>query len=125
MAAVLYKKAVKGHHHRDYPLYWIDTGKGKTTGQVLLSTIGEIAQPASRRFGAVACLPMITERFNERLTSQSDNDTPSCSVAEALDKQDLFINPAIANLGASLFWQFLRNGMTTVSGFFKIGRAHV
>src|SRR3546814_15717004 len=60
---------------------------------------------------------MITERFNERLTSQSDNDTPSCSVAEALDKQDLFINPAIANLGASLFWQFLRNGMTTVSRF--------
>jgi hypothetical protein len=39
-------------------------------------------------------------------------------LAEALEKQDLFINSTLANLGASLLWQMFREGMLYNRGFF-------
>jgi hypothetical protein len=50
--------------------------------------------------------------------SQTNDNTPSCSLAEALTKQDLFINSALANVGASLLWQLFREGMLFNRGFF-------
>lgn len=47
-----------------------------------------------------------------------DDDQPSCSLAEALHKQDLFINSTLANLGCSLLWTMLREGMIQHRGFF-------
>jgi hypothetical protein len=37
---------------------------------------------------------------------------------EALTKQDLFINSALANLGAPLLWTLFREGMLSNRGFF-------
>lgn len=101
------------------PLYWMDFGNSRHTGQVILSTIGAIQQPASKRFIPVESLPLITDEF-ATLLAQSDqtDNTPSCSLAEALTKQDLFVNSTLAQMGASLLWNLLREGMTENRGFF-------
>jgi len=105
--------------HRDKPLYWMDFGNSKETGQVLLSTIGEIKQPTSKQFEPKGHLPFVTEEYKDLLmASEKADETPSCSLAEALAKQDLFINSALANLGASLLWQMFREGILFHKGFF-------
>ena len=103
---------------RTKSLYWLDIGNSRNTGQALLSTIGEIKQPNSNLYRTVSNLPMVTEEFRELLKAQIDNNEPSCSLAEALEKQDLFINSALANMGASLLWKLFREGMTAQRGFF-------
>jgi PRTRC genetic system ThiF family protein len=104
---------------RNRPLYWLDFGNSRDTGQVVLSTLTAIEQPASKKFKVVDRLPLVTTEFKELLqTSETADNTPSCSLAEALTKQDLFINSALANLGASLLWQLFREGMLTNRGFF-------
>lgn len=119
ISEVLDELNVGRNYDRERPLYWMDLGNGKDTGQVILSTIGEIKQPESEKFKTVSNLPFITEMFRDQLESadQFDN-TPSCSLAEALTKQDLFINSALANLGASLLWQLFREGMICNRGMF-------
>lgn len=106
-------------YHRDAPKYWMDFGNSQHTGQVILSTVGEIAQPKSEKFETVDSLPFVTEEFAELLRqSEEKDDTPSCSLAEAIDKQDLYINSTLAQMGCSLMWGLFRNGMTDTRGFF-------
>jgi len=104
---------------RNRPLYWMDFGNSKDTGQVVLATLSKIEQPDSKKFGVVDSLPLVTAEFGELLKrSETTDNTPSCSLADALGKQDLFINSALANLGASLLWQMFREGMLFNRGFF-------
>ena len=78
----------------------MDFGNSKNTGQVLLSTVGEIKQPKSEQYETVAQLPLVTEEFGDLLRqSEITDDTPSCSLAEALEKQGLFINSTLAQMG--------------------------
>ncbi|MEO6630377.1 MAG: PRTRC system ThiF family protein [Mucilaginibacter sp.] len=112
----LEKRADTAYHR---PLYWMDFGNSRDTGQVVLSTLTAIKQPESKKFRVVENLPLVTEEFKELLESSENADnTPSCSLAEALTKQDLFINSALANLGASLLWQVFREGVLVNRGFF-------
>jgi hypothetical protein len=60
----------------------------------------------------------MTVIFKDLLMMATDDDTPSCSLAEALLKQDLFINSALANAGGSLLWQMFTEGMLFNKGFF-------
>ncbi|MFV5701718.1 PRTRC system ThiF family protein [Flavobacterium sp. XS2P12] len=99
-------------------LYWMDIGNSHHTGQVILSSIGNIQQPNSNLYRTVSNLPTVTEEFKEQLEAQTDNNEPSCSLAEALEKQDLFINSTLASMGASLLWKLFREGMTEHRGFF-------
>lgn len=99
--------------------YWMDFGNSQSTGQVLLSTIGNIRQPKSEKYQAVANLPFITDEYGALLKqSEATDDTPSCSLAEALEKQDLYINASLAQMGCSLLWHLFRHGMTENRGFF-------
>ena len=117
--AEILKEISNRRHHRDKPKYWLDFGNSQHTGQVLLSTIGNIPQPNSEKYETVASLPMITEEFGELLKqSEQEDDTPSCSLAEALEKQDLFINSSLTQMGCSLLWNLFRYGMTPYRGFF-------
>lgn len=101
------------------PRYWLDFGNSQYTGQVILSTIDKIKQPNSSKFRTVDSLPLITDEFADLLkTADETDDTPSCSLAEALEKQDLFINSTLAQMGSSLFWNMLRHGLTEYRGFF-------
>jgi PRTRC genetic system ThiF family protein len=106
-------------HGYHAPLYWMDFGNSRDTGQVVLSTIAEIQQPVSKKFEVQSRLPLVTEEFGELLKqSEKTGNIPSCSLAEALSQQDLFINSALANLGASLLWQMFREGILLNRGFF-------
>lgn len=91
----------------------------QNTGQVILSTISHIKQPDSKLYQTAPQLPMITDEYGQLLTkSERDDNTPSCSLAEALEKQDLFINSTLANMAASLLWNLFRQGFTENRGFF-------
>ncbi|RZM28063.1 MAG: PRTRC system ThiF family protein [Pedobacter sp.] len=105
-------------HSRDGAWYWMDFGNGKHTGQVLLSTIGAVKQSKSKKFRPVGNLPFVTEEYRVLLDNQSEEDMPSCSLAQALDKQDLFINSGLATMGASLLWSMLRMGILEYRGLF-------
>jgi PRTRC genetic system ThiF family protein len=99
--------------------YWMDFGNSQHSGQVVLATVGDIKQPSSNLYEPVANLPFVTEEFGDLLrSSEADDDTPSCSLAEALEKQDLYINSALAQMGSNLLWGLFRNGFTEYRGFF-------
>lgn len=107
------------YHGRNRSLYWMDFGNGRFTGQVVLSTLDTIKQPVTDTYRTVNSLPLVTEEYKELLmVTEGSDDTPSCSLAEALTKQDLFINSALANCGSSLLWQMFREGRTSCRGIF-------
>ena len=119
IAEILNESKIDKGYYRNQSKYWMDFGNSQFTGQVLLSTVGNIRQPNSEKFETVENLPFVTEEFGELLKqSEQEDDTPSCSLAEALEKQDLFINSTLAQLGSSLLWNLFRNGLTENRGFF-------
>lgn len=119
IAEILNELNIDKGYYRNQCKYWMDFGNSQFTGQVLLSSIGNIKQPNSEKYETVENLPFITEEFGELLKiSEAEDDTPSCSLAEALEKQDLFINSTLAQMGCSLLWNLFRNGLIEHRGFF-------
>ena len=113
-------KAVPAPAYRDYttPLYWMDFGNTRTTGQVVIGTIPKrIRQPASALYETVGSLKVITRLVKYARVKEEDSG-PSCSLAEALEKQDLFINSTLAQLGCGLLWKMFRNGMIEHHGVY-------
>jgi PRTRC genetic system ThiF family protein len=98
-------------------LYWLDFGNTQNTGQVVLGTFGEISQPQSERYLPVGKLPCVTERFDLTKVDESQSG-PSCSLSEAIERQDLFINSTLAHIGAKLLWTLFREGRTDRAGVF-------
>ena len=119
IAEILNELKIDKGYYRNQPKYWMDFGNSQFTGQVFLSTIGNIRQPNSEKYKTVQNLPFVTEEFGEILKqSETEDDTPSGSLAEALEKQDLFINSTLAQMGSSLLWSLFRNGLIENRGFF-------
>jgi len=116
IASELLSKPDKGYDYKKL-MYWMDFGNTQNTGQVILGTFGEIAQPKSKKYIPAGKLPCITERFDLTKVDEK-NAGPSCSLAEAIEKQDLFINSTLANAGAKLLWKLFREGMTDYAGVF-------
>lgn len=117
--AEILRKQSKKHYHRNQPKYWLDIGNSQYTGQALLATISKISQPRSKKYETTDTLPFVTDEFVDLLQqSEEQDDTPSCSLAEALEKQDLYINGSLAQMGCSLLWKLFRNGFTPYRGFF-------
>ena len=113
-------KAVPTPAYRDYttPLYWMDFGNTQTTGQVVVGTIPKrIRQPASALYETVGSLKVITRLVKYARVKEEDSG-PSCSLAEALEKQDLFINSTLAQLGCNILWKMFRNGMIEHHGIY-------
>ncbi|WP_229707627.1 ubiquitin-activating E1 family protein [Sphingobacterium alkalisoli] len=53
---------------------------------------------------------MITKDYGALLKqSEQQDDTLSCSLAEASEKQDLFINSSLTQMSCSLLWGFFHN----------------
>lgn len=108
----------RGYHDCETPLYWMDFGNTRTTGQVVLGTIPKsIRQPKSREYETVGFLKVIT-RFVKYAKVKEEDSGPSCSLAEALGKQDLFINSTLAQLGCNILWKMFRNGMICHHGLY-------
>lgn len=98
--------------------YWLDMGNLADRGQVVLGTTPkrEVVQPKKRN-DCVATLPDVTELFDLKAIKEKDQG-PSCSLAEALSKQDLFINSSIANAGMALLWKMFTVGYLETQGVF-------
>lgn len=113
-------KDIPARNYTDYstPLYWLDFGNTQSSGQVVLGTVPRrIKQPKSQIYKTVPSLKVITKMV--KFSKIKDDDSgPSCSLAEALEKQDLFINSTLAQLGCDILWKMFRHGMVEHHGLY-------
>jgi len=100
------------------PYYWIDLGNGRYSGQGVISTVNQWEQPRGKTNKYIGQLDTVTTLFGHLMDKTKQKNEPSCSLAEALKKQDLMINPTLANLGASMVWKLLTNNIINSCGFF-------
>lgn len=96
------------------PAYWLDMGNKAHVGQCVL---GE-PRPSGGADWPMR-LPTVTDLYPKLLdATMPEDDTPSCSLAEALEKQGLFINRAMAMFGLNMLEQLVRNGSIKYSAVF-------
>ncbi|MBL7942472.1 MAG: PRTRC system ThiF family protein [Flavobacteriales bacterium] len=115
--AAIFDKSNKGHEPYHHQFYWLDFGNLKSTGQVVLGTIGTVKQPAQSEHETISKLKNIVELLPGIKKIKEKDQGPSCSLAEALQKQDLFINSTLANLGMDILWK-LFTGMIDTQGLY-------
>lgn len=100
--------------------YWMDFGNAQTTGQVFIGTVrNKIRQPASKEFMPVPGMNVITEEVNYSTIEEKDSG-PSCSLAEALERQDLYINSILAQVGCDILWRMFKEGRTLYRGHISV-----
>ena len=94
----------------------MDFGNAQTTGEVMVGNIrSKISQPASSEYLPMPRMNVITEEVSYSTIREEDSG-PSCSLAEALRKQDLFINSMLAQIGCDILWRMFREGRTFYRG---------
>lgn len=96
----------------NHTFYWLDFGNLRATGQVVLGTVGSINQS----FGGMRSLKNVVKLLPGIKKIKEEDQGPSCSLAEALGKQDLFINSTLANFGLNLLWRMFREGRISYQG---------
>ncbi|OUC54829.1 thiamine biosynthesis protein ThiF [Sphingobium sp. GW456-12-10-14-TSB1] len=95
------------------PFYWMDLGNRATDGQYLIGC------PVRGDGEAGPRLPTALEYFPELADeSTADDHAPSCSVAEALERQSLFVNRVLASHALSLLFDLLGRGSIRHAGAF-------
>ncbi|MEP2668898.1 MAG: PRTRC system ThiF family protein [Cyclobacteriaceae bacterium] len=99
--------------HPGLTYYWLDLGNSRYTGQVVLGSV------TGRKTNPVPVLEDIVDLHPElkHMTGEED-PSPSCSMFEALSKQDLFINSSLAQLAGNLLWRLFTNARLTYHGFY-------
>jgi sulfur-carrier protein adenylyltransferase/sulfurtransferase len=96
-------------------LYWLDLGNNASSGQFIL---GQPKNSANKRRGKCR-LPTVTELFSEiAAPGTNEDDQPSCSAAEALTRQEPFINQNLAYQALGMLTQLLRHGSVLYHGGF-------
>ena len=94
-------------------LYWLDLGNNASSGQFILGQPNNSANRKKHR------LPTVAERYPEILRRDTkDDDQPSCSAAEALTRQEPFINQNLAYQALGMLTQLLRHGSVSYQGGF-------
>lgn len=78
------------------PYAWMDIGNRKDIGQVIMGYDWKDVK-----------IPNLLEMYPKYSETPDDINTPSCSLAEALLHQSLFINTFVTNVAAELLWEFL------------------
>jgi PRTRC genetic system ThiF family protein len=111
--------------------YVLDLGNRASDGQVVLGQViarrhGERAREGKSRKETPpnhVDLPdpyqLLPELVNTKI---AEDDTPSCSVAEALERQELFVNDDVVNSGAEILLNMLRHGQLEWHGAFTNSR---
>lgn len=98
---------------RSCPRYWLDLGNRAADGQFLLGC----PEPSAGK--KAARLPTVMEYFPELADeSAPEDDAPSCSVAEALERQSLFVNRVVASHALALLFDLLGRGSIRHAGAF-------
>jgi PRTRC genetic system ThiF family protein len=90
--------------------YWLDLGNADS-GQFVL---GEPLNRRNRRHRLR--LRTVSELFPEIIQQEVEDDgQPSCSAVEALERQEPFVNPTLANLAVGLLARLFRYGDNLLS----------
>ena len=104
----------QGMYDRNKVLYWLDFGNTTDSGQVVLGTARRKHQQPKGNRACIPMLPSVNDLFD--LSRLSDKHSgPSCSLAQALTRQDLFINSTLANIGMDLLWNLFK-GVIDIHG---------
>lgn len=95
------------------PTYWMDLGNRAGDGQFIIGC------PDREKGRNHRHLPTVLEYFPEIADeSLPDDNTPSCSVAEALERQSLFVNRVVASHALALLFDLLGRGSIGHAGAF-------
>jgi len=95
-------------------LYWLDLGNNAASGQFIL---GEPNNCANRK--KKHRLPTVSELYQEIVApSRRENEQPACSAAEALTRQEPFINQNLAYQALAMLTQLLRHSSLSYQGAF-------
>ena len=99
-------------------IYWMDIGNLQKTGQVVLGSFMMETYHTNKPkdVKTVNKLPTVVKMFPQLKKIKEEQQGPSCSLAEALQKQDLFINSTLAQFGCNLIWKLIREGSLTHHG---------
>ena len=98
--------------------YWLDLGNNASSGQFVLG------QPLNQRNRRKSCrLRTVSELYPEIADPSSGEDPlPSCSAAEALERQEPFINQALAMSALAMIARLFGYGkLCHHGGFFNAG----
>lgn len=100
------KRKMEGRgSHETHNFYWLDMGNGKDRGQFNLSTVHQKNYTStSNGLTNSNSLKSLIDMYGEQ---KDDLDTPSCSMMEALFKQDLFVNDLLVTNVASFLWNII------------------
>ncbi len=94
--------------------YWLDLGNNANNGQFVLGQpLNDINRASRTR------LRTVTELFPSIMdTTQGEGTLPSCSAAEALERQEPFINNVLASSALAMLTRLLRYGTLDHHGAF-------
>ncbi len=94
--------------------YWLDLGNNASGGQFVLGQPNNSANKKRKHR-----LPTVAELYPEILKpDKTDDDLPSCSAAEALTRQEPFINQNLGYQALAMLTQLLRHGSLSYQGGF-------
>jgi PRTRC genetic system ThiF family protein len=98
----------------DGTVYWLDLGNNASSGQYVL---GQPLNAANRR--NTVRLRTVAELYPEIADAEAGEDPlPSCSAAEALERQEPFINQVLATSALAMLARLFRYGTLTHHGAF-------
>lgn len=94
----------------EMPTVWLDFGNGPHSGQAVLGHLG--VPPSGER------IPNVFDLFPELSEmTHLDREAPSCSMEEAMARQEFPINVTLANLGIAMLWTLIRKGSLNHHGY--------
>jgi len=98
----------------DSTVYWLDLGNNASSGQYVL---GQPLNAANHH--SAARLRTVAELYPEIVDAEAGEDPlPSCSAAEALERQEPFINQVLATSALAMLARLFRYGTLTHHGAF-------
>jgi PRTRC genetic system ThiF family protein len=98
----------------DNTVYWLDLGNNASSGQYVL---GQPLNAANHR--SSARLRTVAELYPEIADAEAGEDPlPSCSAAEALERQEPFMNQVLATSALAMLARLFRYGTLTHHGAF-------
>ncbi|HEX8059206.1 MAG TPA: PRTRC system ThiF family protein [Novosphingobium sp.] len=98
---------------RSPPTYWMDLGNRAGDGQYILGCPNREAEAGRQP------LPTVLDYFPEIADETlPDDNAPSCSMAEALERQSLFVNRVVASHALALLFDLLGRGSIGHAGAF-------
>lgn len=93
-------------------VYLLDLGNRASDGQAVLGQLGwhKARDQRPTYLTGHLDLPHPYDLLPELVAEGDEDDAPSCSLAEALERQELFVNDDVTRAAAQILWQLLRHG---------------